>query len=404
MPLSRRGMGMLLALSMTASTLVIPTYGALSRFLIVEFDISRVQLGWLITSITAGAAIIAPRVGRMTDALGGPRMLVIVFAGSTLLLLVVAVAPTFEVLLATSLLAGFVNAAGNPAANKMIVGMIPPGGRGVIMGVKQSGVQVGTFLTGASLPGLALALGWRVAIAVMALLPAVAAIWAWKVKRSVAEPAQEQLSAEATLKFKAYRHPAGVRKLAAYAFAMGAGVASQAAFLPLYAQERLGFSVTKAGLAMAVVGFTGVVSRIMWSHSSERLGSFAAPLKVMAILSVISMLAIVLADIIGDWLLWIGVLISGTSVVGWNGVANLGAVALVEDVHAGHASGFVVLGFLAGFAMAPPLFGYVVESTGSYTLGWTFVLIPFALAGVLMHLWDREERTVQARPLGGRIA
>jgi hypothetical protein len=87
-------------------------------------------------------------------------------------------------------------------------------------------------------------------------------------------------------------------------------------------------------------------------------------------------------------------------VVAWNGVANLGAVALVDDAHAGHASGFVVLGFLGGFAVAPPLFGYSVETTGAYGVGWGGVLIAFAFGALLMHLWDREEHGAPAQTEG----
>jgi predicted MFS family arabinose efflux permease len=398
---SRRELGVLLALSMTASTLVIPAYGSLSRFLIEEFGISRAELGWLVTSVTAVAALIAPRVGRLTDALGGAMMLLIVFGGSTTLLLLVASAPTFQILLLTALVAGFVNAAGNPAGNKLVVAVIPPGGRGVLMGVKQSGVQIGTFLAGATLPGLALRFGWRSAIALMALVPGVATIWSWRLKRRLKEPRRPRMSAEDAIEFKAYRHPPGVRMLAIYAFAMGGGVACQAAFLPLYAQERVGLSVTQAGFTMAIVGLVGIMSRIMWSQSSERRGSFSSPLRMMALLSVISISCIMAADNLGAGWLWVGATISGASVVAWNGVANLGAIVLVDARHAGHSSGFVVLGFLAGFAVAPPLFGYLVETTGNYSLGWSLVLVSFALAGLLMQLWSREEGSVPAHAEGG---
>jgi predicted MFS family arabinose efflux permease len=382
---------------MTVSTFVVPVYGALSRFLIAEFDISRAQLGWLITSVTAVAAVMAPAVGRWTDRLGGSTMILTIFVGSIVLMLAVAVAPTFETLLLTSLLAGFINAAGNPAGNKLIVSVIPRGARGVIMGIKQSGVQLGTLLVGALLPGLALAHGWRTAVALTAILPAAAAVWAWHIKRNLNEPRKQTLSAEAALAFDAYRHPSGVRRLALYAFTMGAGVASQAAFLPLYAQERLGLSVTQAGLTMAVIGITGIGSRILWSRSSEHTGNLASPLLIMAALSVLSISSILAASHYGQWLLWAGALLSGTSVVAWNGVANLGAVLLVDESHAGHASGFVVLGFLGGFAAAPPLFGYSVEHTGSYDLGWACVLIAFAFGAVLMHMWNQEERRARLR-------
>jgi MFS family permease len=183
---------------------------------------------------------------------------------------------------------------------------------------------------------------------------------------------------------------------------MGAGVASQATFLALYAQERIGLSIAQAGFTMAVVGLVGIASRILWSRASEAQGSFASPLRTMALLSVLSAALILLADLFGAWLLWVGAVVSGTSVAAWNGVANLGAVALVDDAHAGHASGFVVLGFLGGFAVAPPLFGYSVERTGAYGIGWGGVLISFAFGAFLMHVWDREELRTRLQAEGRR--
>ena len=375
----------MLALAMTASTLVVPAYSTLSRFLIEDLGLSRSQLGWLISSIAGVAAVLSPWVGRLADSFGGRTMLLAIFVGSVALLLGVAVAPTFAVLLLASILAGFLNAAGNPATNKTVVAFIPPGERGTIVGVKQSGVQIGTLLAGILLPGLSLALGWRAAIAVIAVVPAVGVVFAIRLK-------DEPLQAGIGSTLGTYRHPSGVRRIALYGFLMGAGVASIVSFLPLYAQERIGLEVTEAGFAMALIGLMGIVARVIWSRSSETIGRFASPLRAIAALSVLAVSAIWAADYGASWLLWVGVLVSGSSVVAWNGVANLGAVALVDARHVGHASGLVVLGFLGGFAVSPVLFGYSVESTGSYDQGWAGVLISFAVAAGVMHAWNQEER------------
>lgn len=372
-------------LAMTASTLLVPAYSALSRFLIADLGLSRSQLGWLVSSHIAVAALLSPSVGRLVDSFGGRPMLVLLFVGSIGLLLGIAVSPTFRVMLLVSLVAGCLNATGNPATNKMIVDLIPAGERGVIMGVKQSGVQVGTFFAGLALPGLALALGWRAAMASTAVVPAVAVAFAIRLKE---EPLQVKMGPAVGT----YRHPPGVRRIALYGFLMGAGLASTMVFLPLYAQERIGLKVTEAGFAMALIGATGIVARILWSRTSESLGRFASRLRAMAALSVLAVSALWAADHSAPWLLWVGALVSGSSIVAWNGVAQLGAIALVDARHVGQASGLVILGFLAGFAVGPVLFGYSVEGTGTYGFGWAGVLISFAAAAVLMHAWDREER------------
>ena len=49
----------------------------------------------------------------------------------------------------------------NPATNKMIAHEVPPGRRGLITGIKQSGVQAGAFVAGVAFPAAAVAVGWR---------------------------------------------------------------------------------------------------------------------------------------------------------------------------------------------------------------------------------------------------
>lgn len=70
-----------------------------------------------------------------------------------------------------SILGGLPNGAGNPATNKLIMRYTAPAARGVTIGVKQSGVQLGFLLAGGLLPPLSVAVGWRAAVAVAAVIP-----------------------------------------------------------------------------------------------------------------------------------------------------------------------------------------------------------------------------------------
>ena len=62
-----------------------------------------------------------------------------------------------------ALVGGVGQAIANPATNKLISMHVPPGKRGIITGIKQSGVQAGTFLGGLLLPVITLSFGWRLA-------------------------------------------------------------------------------------------------------------------------------------------------------------------------------------------------------------------------------------------------
>ena len=62
----------------------------------------------------------------------------------------------------------------------------------------------------------------------------------------------------------------------------------------------------------------------------------------------------------------------------------------VGIAEAGRASGWVLLGFYGGFAVSPSIFGYSVDETGSWVLGWSGVAAIFALAAALAWVWYRR--------------
>jgi cyanate permease len=78
--------------------------------------------------------------------------------------------------------------------------------------------------------------------------------------------------------------------------------------------------------------------------------------------------------------------------VAWNSVGMLAVISLVDNATLGRASGLVQLGFLAGYASSPTLFGASVDLTGSYGPGWVGTLGVFAAAFVVLLAWRRSLR------------
>ncbi|MEE9533508.1 MAG: hypothetical protein V3W06_03755, partial [Acidimicrobiia bacterium] len=54
------------------------------------------------------------------------------------------------------------------------------------------------------------------------------------------------------------------------------------------------------------------------------------------------------------------------------------------------ASGIVMFGFLAGLGVAPTLFGWLVDRTGSYTPMWLISVGSLGLTAVLAVWWVRR--------------
>jgi cyanate permease len=65
----------------------------------------------------------------------------------------------------------------------------------------------------------------------------------------------------------------------------------------------------------------------------------------------------------------------------------LGLIVIAGREAAGRASGIVLFGFLAGLGMGPPLFGWIVDSTGSYSIVWWLAAFASVGGAALVFLW-----------------
>jgi nitrate/nitrite transporter NarK len=374
-----------LATIMAYSTFSQFAFGVLAGFLIDEFSITRSELGFLTTGLFFVGGIGSPYAGMLVDRFGARRMAISSAVMVALSFLAMAGAPSYPWMLVAATCAGGALASCNPITNKLVALHISAGERGLTMGVKQAGVQVGAFVIGLMLPALASSQGWRTAIGVLALVPVLAvACIAWLI------PADETTERANSPRPARRRLEAAVWWMMGYAFLMGAGVAGFSAYLPLYIEEDLGHSVSTAGAVVGAIGLVGILARVALGWVSERLGRFALSLVVMGVGSVGATLLILGARPDNTWILWVAAALFGISAITWNTVGMIAVLSEVGDEDAGRASGYVQSGFYGGFAVSPILFGYSVDTTGEYTIGWIGVTAAFIAATLVATLWHRS--------------
>jgi MFS family permease len=119
---------------------------------------------------------------------------------------------------------------------------------------------------------------------------------------------------------------------------------------------------------------------------------------MMGIGSVAATLLIMGAEAAGSWMLWVAVVLIGATAVTWNVVGMLAILAEVDGRAAGLASGYVQTGFYLGFVFSPVLFGYLVDRTDEYTLGWLGVAGVFTAAtGIALAWYVTRARARHAR-------
>lgn len=383
----------MLALAMGTGTYVGYAFGVLGPGLRSEFAISRTQLGLLTTILFVVGGPLSLVAGRAADRLGARRVMFAAFAVTALAVVIMATSRGYLILLLGAALAGVALATGNPVTNKLIAVHVPRGARGLTMGTKQAGVQVGAFLVGIAMAPLAAGVGWRAALGWSALVPLVGMGAAWFLVPP--DPPHEAAHSAPPPRTHGRDHP-GIRWLLAYAFLMGSGVAAINAYLPLYLVEQARVTPAVAGAVAATIGLVGIGSRVAWAWVSEHLHSFTTPLLLLGVGSVLSIVLVLAVEVFGIWIAWPAAALFGATAITWNAVGMLAVITVSGSGLAGRASGVVTFGFYIGFVASPIIFGLIVDHLGGYLPAWSLVALAFAATAPIVLARRRAETATLA--------
>ena len=376
-----------LVTTMVTTSFQIFVLAVLASRLIDEFGLSRFEIGLIGSLNTAVGALTAPVTGRITDRLGARESSVLAQLVTAAGFALMAVAGSVWVLVAATIVLGVPQGWGNPATNALIAERVAPGRRGTTTGIKQSGVQVGIFLAGATLPALSNALGWRGAMWVYAGVFTLFALLPFTL------PARPDAQTAATV--RTADHAAGaynmraVWLIALYAFLMGTSGGAISRFLALFAEEEAGMSNAMAGLVVALLGLAGIGTRIVAGRLAE---GRIAPLRLLAILASVGVCVAALLTLtltVGAWILWPIALLFAVGHAAWNAVAMLAIIIGVPKAQAGRASGAVMFGFLSGLTVGAPVAGLAIDATDSYQPLWIGAMLFAAASAAVAHYADR---------------
>jgi predicted MFS family arabinose efflux permease len=367
-----------LAAAMGLAVLPSVAIGVLAPFLIADLDMSRAGIG-LLAALTSGvAAALSPAAGVLADRLADRTALLGVVGTGIAGLAAMAAAWSSATMAVAMVVAGLCRAGSNPATNRTITGRVPHGRRGWVTGIKQSGETVAFVVASAVLPAVALAWGWRSALLLLAALACLApAAVAAGIRAGRVPERRVRSRRRAPLR-------SSIHWLAAYSVAMGAGAGCVTTYLPLYAHEIGGLTVTGAGAVVTVAGVVATVTRVAWSRLAESRLTAPAALLGLAALALLSTGLLLLVDRGADAMLWVGAAGGGASGLGFGSVCMLAVMAESDEAAIGRASGLVVLGFGAGNTLAPPLFGGLVGDGQGYGAALALVAFSYAAAVLVM--------------------
>lgn len=406
-PLQRLGLNFVLVATMILGPIPMMLPAVMAVDLIAALQITTGAFSVALTANTIVAALFAPLSGRLTDRVGPKLSTVLTIATAGVGMFGMAFATNLWLLMASAGFAGLGQGWCNPATNKLIAERVPAGRRGTITGLKQSGVMFGIFLSGSTLPTLAVWFGWRTAMGIYGAAALVCALGIQLWMRPDADPnaedeAEYDAPPGAVFALKPL-HPRPVRmalaervyitKIAWFSLLMGGVVGGVGRFQVLFAEQSLGWTNFWAGMASALAGITAAASRIWWARLTETRVRPASALAIQSALTVVAMALLVAATSVHGSLMWVMSLLAGFTMMSWNAVAMLAIITGVPVALAGRASGIVMLGFMSGLSVGGLAAGYVIEWTGGFDTVWLAFAVCAAGASVLAMTMRRRAVT-----------
>jgi ACS family hexuronate transporter-like MFS transporter len=371
--MSRWSVLSLITLAHGLGALSVLALAPLSPFLLDALHLTRGQVGFFLPAVYLGGVLMSLPAGWLTDRLGvrltlGGGLFVI---GS--LVVAAAFARSLPTLLGALVVAGFGFSVLNPSTGKAVIEWFPPRGRGLAMGIKQTGLTLGGLTAALTLPPLAQAVGWRQALATAGALSAVAAILVLAVYRTPGSPTAARPTAWPRLaELGVFMRRPAVIVVFVSGLALSTAQSSVLAYLALYAKETFTLSAVAAGQVLALAQLGGTASRLAWGMISDRFfGGRRRPGVVASALVGAATYALLAlgAELPTAAVVPLAVL-AGAGAFGWVGLY----FALVAEIggarYAGLLTGVAVAFAWSGVLVGPPVFGLLLESTGSYAWPW----------------------------------
>ena len=138
----------------------------LTPLLQADLDLTHFQIGMFTSIFFSGAFLLSIPMGWLADRIGVNWAMALGQCIVGLFILCISFANSFLMVCAFLFLAGMGHATINPATGKAVMDWFSVKRRATAMGIKQTGVPLGGALAGATLPALALTVGWRKAFIV----------------------------------------------------------------------------------------------------------------------------------------------------------------------------------------------------------------------------------------------
>jgi ACS family hexuronate transporter-like MFS transporter len=370
----------------------------LAPFYQEELGLSRAQVGLFFSAFYLAMTGASFGAGRMADRLGVRKTTLQGHLFVGICTVAASLAPSFAWGFASFFLAGLGYSFLNPASTKAVMAWFSRDERATAMGLKQTGVPAGGVAAAVLAPPLVLFIGWRGALAVLGVINfffgfVFSSLWREPPHELERGPTQRAATPQNPTPLKVWGFLPASFGTAVFLI----GQMSLITYIPLYLKEAMGFSAYWASQALAITQAGAMVGRIGWGVASDRLfgGRRKIVLIIIGVLSGVLMLCMsILTRASSLYLVVTIVFFAGLCLVGYQGVSYALIGELAGKTRTGAAMGIMITINAGAATIGTPLFGYIVDKTGSYPIAWQALAGAIAFGCVGLAVFLKEPRRV----------
>ena len=361
--------------------------GVFFPFIQEDLGASRAELGLIVSGMALGSAGTGLLVGWLVDAVGVRRVQSAALSMAAVAVLLFSQIQSPVQGIGLGIFIGIALAVVVPGYTKAVVSWVAPRARAVATGTIEASFPISGIIGGVFLSFLVVTFGWRSVVAVLAILIALSGAVFFgfyhdkPVSRDMDLGKRNRMGGRLSQVARIWNFWMSVL----YGVTQAGVQIVLVSYLVLFLKEELNMSTVLAGTCLAVMMAGSAVGRVGWGIVSDLLLR-GSRVKILVLLGILSAGAMSLLA----WLPSDTPLVAVFFLVFFVGIAGMASSALrvvfaaelVGPDLTGTAMGFLVTtAQLGNFAVAP-LFGLVVDRSGSYALAW-WSMAGFAVVGIL---------------------
>ncbi len=370
----------------TASILTVP---AIAPLVAADLGLPTSMVGTYLSLVYVGAASAALLGGAIVLRVGALRLSQLSLLACALGLLL-GLVPAILVVALSAMVVGCGYGPITPASSHVLARTTPPARMGLTFSIKQTGVPAGAALAGLLVPPLALAAGWRIAVAAVAGLALVVSMAAQPLRRDL--DADRNRSAHFSLAhfvaaLRLVIASPSLRTMAAVSFVYAGLQMCVSGFIVAYLAEEIGLSLVSAGVGLTVANVAGVAARIGWGAFADRVASPRATLALLGALMAASSAATATFTVAWPLAAMLVVVAAlGATAIGWNGVYLAETARVAPAGQAALATGGCLFFTYVGVVFCPLLFGMLQRASGSDAYCFAAAAGAYALVAAVLAL------------------